>query len=117
MHPAMDTAHDSVEDNVTGFPFEELWGETASAHTFMHIDYYEEMQAALQRGESLFTCPLPPSSTDEMGIEMDEDDGIDDGLEPDNHGIDISRKYYIHFTFTHIKLTRYHILHPLKPAT
>ncbi|KAG1720473.1 hypothetical protein EDB19DRAFT_1917941 [Suillus lakei] len=88
--PPMDTANDDMQDNNSYFPLEELWCGTASAHMFLHADYYEEMQAALWRGESLFSCPLPPSS-DKLGMETDGVDwDLDDGLEPVNHGIDLS---------------------------
>lgn len=96
--PPMGPVNDVVEDE-SYFPIEELWHGTASARTFLHADYYEEMQAALQRGESLFSCPLPPSS-DELGMETDDVDAdLSDGLESDNYGIDLSGMYslfYLH---------------------
>jgi hypothetical protein len=97
--PLMDPVNDDVENDESYFPIEELRHGAASARTFLHADYYEEMQAALQRGESLFSCPLPPSS-DELGMETDDVDvDFDDGLESDNYGIDLSGTYslfYLH---------------------
>ncbi|KAG1835011.1 hypothetical protein DFJ58DRAFT_735640 [Suillus subalutaceus] len=88
--PLMDPVNNNVEDDESYFPIEELWHGAASACTFLHAYYYEEMQAALQRGELLFSCPLPPSS-DELGMETDDVDAdFDDGLELDNYGIDLS---------------------------
>jgi hypothetical protein len=97
--PLTNTINDDAEDDESYFPIEELCHATASARTFLHADYYEEMQAALQRGESLFSCPLPPSS-DELGMETDDVD-LDNGLELDNHGIDLSGMYSLFYIHTY----------------
>ncbi|KAG2097248.1 uncharacterized protein F5147DRAFT_747487 [Suillus discolor] len=113
--PLTDTINDDAEDDESYFPIKELWHGTASACTFLHVDYYEEMQAALQRGESLFSCPLPPSS-DELGMETDDIDmNLDDGLEPDNHGIDLSGKAILNWA-TALGATGVPSLHSLRKA-
>ncbi|KAG1898289.1 uncharacterized protein F5891DRAFT_933095, partial [Suillus fuscotomentosus] len=52
-------------------------------------DYYEEILAALRRGESLFLCPLEPLM-EEIGVELDNDLAI----EVDDTILDILGKLY-----------------------
>ncbi|KIK76239.1 hypothetical protein PAXRUDRAFT_18355 [Paxillus rubicundulus Ve08.2h10] len=60
-----------------------------SDHTFVHTDYFEEMQDLLDQGELLFGCPLHHPD-DELGIETDDsNDDRDNDLEPSDGGIEI----------------------------
>ncbi|KAG1900387.1 uncharacterized protein F5891DRAFT_1128572 [Suillus fuscotomentosus] len=66
----------ATEDDHLEVPIGDLWDSTVTEHT-IGSDYYEEILAALRRGESLFSCPLEPLM-EEIGVELDNDLAIEE---------------------------------------
>lgn len=86
----------ATEDDHFEVPIGDLWDSTVTEHT-IGSDYYEEILAALRRGELLFSCPLEPLM-EEIGVELDNDLAI----EVDDTVFDILGKlYHIYFSFLH----------------
>ncbi|KIK74857.1 hypothetical protein PAXRUDRAFT_19475 [Paxillus rubicundulus Ve08.2h10] len=78
-----------MEEENTELPIDHLWDEHITGRTISCLDY-EEIECLLERGESLFTCPIRPTD-DELWIQTD-DDNYDDSaynVPEDSLGIEI----------------------------
>ncbi|EGO26853.1 hypothetical protein SERLADRAFT_436680 [Serpula lacrymans var. lacrymans S7.9] len=78
----------SYEPSDIPVPLQDLWTSFSGTRTYKLqtlADIYDELCGAINKGESLFSCPLRPA-TEEIGIECDDNNfGINIPVDPEDY--------------------------------
>ncbi|KIK78697.1 hypothetical protein PAXRUDRAFT_16734 [Paxillus rubicundulus Ve08.2h10] len=79
------------EDETAELLLHSFWSEYQTNRMISDMDYFEEIQQSLERGESLFTCPIH-ATADELGVETDDNnyDDLGRNIFVDSLGIEIA---------------------------